>query len=314
MVICPSPMVKCCGGFAMSTRWKLLAGAFVLIAAHLSLAQNVQVTFREAHFTVTNSSGQFVTGLTRNDFVVFDDDVPKEISDFVPKLQSPISVALLVDRSQSMGDRFNLISNAAVSFVKSIIRETDDRGMVVAFDSKVYLLQDWTANVGELVDNIHKLTPAGGTSMFDALYKTCRDKFDPADTRQKVVVLITDGEDTTSRSTLDEALQMAKLSGVAIYAIEIRAEGSLNTRELQGRRVLADLAESTGGRIFYPKESREDQLSGLFSKLQDELRNEYSMGYYVDKPLDNSFHRLRIEAKDRNLTVQAPKGYYARKL
>src|SRR5438876_10491212 len=168
-------MASCFGGSAMSTRWKWLAGALVVAAVQLSLAQNVQVTYREAHFTVTNSSGQFVTGLTRNDFVVYEDDVQKELSDFVPKLQSPISVALLVDRSQSMGDRFTPVSNAAVTFLMSMVRESNDRGMVVAFDSKVYLLQDWTANVGELADNIHKLTPAGGTSMFDALYKTCRD-------------------------------------------------------------------------------------------------------------------------------------------
>jgi Ca-activated chloride channel family protein len=297
----------------MLTR-KLVAGAFLLIAARLSFAQNVTVIFREARFTVTNSSGQFVSGLARNDFAIYEDDVLKEITDFVPKLQSPISVALLVDRSQSMGDRFNLISNAAVTFVNSMIRENDDRGMIVAFDSKVYMLQDWTAKVGELSDTIHKLTPAGGTSLFDALYKTSRDKFDPADTRQKVVVLITDGEDTTSRATLDQALEMAKRSGVAIYVIGIQPEGSLNTRELQGRRVLTDLSEATGGRLFYPEENREDQLIGLFTKLQEELRNEYSIGYYVDKPLDNSFHRLRIEPKDKNFTVHAPKGYYARKL
>ncbi len=297
----------------MSTNWKWIAGTLVLMTAQLSLGQSVQVTFREVHFTVTNSSGQFVTGLTRNDFVVYEDDVQKEISDFVPKLQSPISVALLMDRSQSMSDRLNVISDTAETFVKSVVRENDDRGMVVAFDSKVYLLQDWTATIADLVDNIHKLTPAGGTSLFDAVYKTCRDKFDPTDTRQKVAVLITDGEDTTSRATLDEALRMAKLSGVAIYVIGVRPEGSLNTRELQGRRVLTNLSESTGGRVFYPEERREDQLSGLFSKLQDELRNEYSIGYSDDKPVDNSFHRLRIEAKDRNVTVHAPKGLYARK-
>jgi VWFA-related protein len=298
----------------MSTKWKWIAGFCVLIAVRLTFAQSVQVTFHEARFTVTNSSGQFVTGLTRNDFVVYEDDVQKAITDFIPRLQSPISVALLVDRSQSMGDRFRLISNAAVSFVTSMIRASDDRGMVAAFDSKVYLLQDWTANVGDLVDNIHKLTPAGGTAMFDALYKTCRDKFDPADTRQKVAVLITDGEDTASRATLDQALQMAKLSGVAIYVIGVQPEESLNTRELQGRRVLTDLSEATGGRVFYPEAGHEDQLSGLFVKVQEELRNEYSLGYNVDKPLDDSFHRVRIEAKDKNMTVHAPKGYYARKI
>jgi Ca-activated chloride channel family protein len=195
-----------------------------------------------------------------------------------------------------------------------VLRDRDDRGLVVAFDSKVYLLQDWTGDAAKLADSIRMLTPAGGTSLFDALFKTCRDRFDIADARQNVVVLITDGEDTTSVATFDQALEMATLSRVVVYVIGVRAESSLNTRELQGRRVLSSLAELTGGRIFYPDERRQQEVGTLFTQVQQELRSAYSLTYYLDVAPDNAFHRLRIEARDKSFTVHAPTGYYARAL
>jgi VWFA-related protein len=176
----------------------------------------------------------------------------------------------------------------------------------------VYVLQDWTANPAQLIQSIRNLSSAGGTSVFDAIYKTCRDKFNVTDDRQKVVVLITDGEDTTSNATFEQTLAMAKLSNVVVYVVGLRPENSLNTRELQGRKVLTDLADLTGGRIFYPKDSRE-QLDRLFQALQAEMRNEYSVVYDVEGQPDNTFHKVRIEVQDKGLRVHAPTGYYFRK-
>jgi VWFA-related protein len=184
---------------------------------------------------------------------------------------------------------------------------------VDAFDSKVYLLQNWTPDSGVLVDNVRKLTAAGGTSIFDALLKTCRDLFNGADDRQKVVILVTDGEDTTSVATFDDALRVAKLARVAVYVLGVRAENSLNTRELQGRRVLTNLAELTGGRVFYPADYRSQSLPALFATLQEELRNGYSLTYTLDVPADNTFHRIRVVTKNPSLNVHAPTGYYAQR-
>jgi Ca-activated chloride channel family protein len=225
-----------------------------------------------------------------------------------------VNVAVLLDRSQSVSDRFPFLSASAAAFERSVLRDRNDQGMVVAFDSKVYLLQGWTADAATLAESIRTLTPAGGTSIFDAIFKTCRDRFDIVDARQNVIVLITDGEDTTSVATFDQALEMATLSRVVVYVIGIRAESSMNTRELQGRRVLSSLATLTGGRVFYPDEQRQQEIGTLLAQVQEELRSAYSLTYYLDVAPDNSFHRVRIEARNKSFTVHGPTGYYARAL
>ena len=276
------------------------------------LGQTVQVTDHEIHFTVSDRNGQFVTNLNSNNFRLYDNDVRQNILVFDKKLQSPVQLAVLIDRSSSVSERFAYMQEAAVAFINSVIRESEDEGMVVAFDSRVYVLQEWTSSPAAMIHGIRTLSSAGGTSVLDAVYKTCRDKFVATDNRQKVVVLITDGEDTTSSATFEQTLAMAKLSNVVVYVVGVRAESALNTRELQGRKVLTNLADLTGGRIFYPRDTRE-QLAGLFQTLQTELRNEYSLVYDVAGQPDNTFHTVRIEALDKGLRVHAPTGYYFRK-
>ncbi len=277
-------------------------------------AQSVQVTVHETRFNVTDrNTGHYVTNLKRTDFDVYDNDVHQEIDSLDQRVQSPVSVAVLIDRSASVEDRFPFVLDAAATFVKSVVHNSDDRAMVVAFDSKVYLLQNWTTDTSLLVDKIRGLTPAGGTSVFDAVYKTCRDEFDVADTRKKVVVLITDGEDTTSRATYEQALEMAKQSDASVYVVGIHAEGSLSTHELQGRTVLTNLSETTGGRILYPENDHEQELQAVFQALQESMRNEYSLSYYLNVPPNNTYHRIRIETKDKNLIVHSPKRYYLKK-
>jgi len=283
-----------------------------VLAAGRVFPQDVYVTLCRTHFTVTDARGEFVTGLGPGDFTVYDDGAPQTIAGFSRHADARVNLAVLLDRSASVEDRFPYLRTAAAAFERSVMRPAD-RGLVVAFDSKAYLLQDWTNDPVRLAGTVRSLTPAGGTSIFDAVFKTCRDKFPIDDRRQNVIVLTTDGEDTTSRATFDQALHMATLARVTLYVIGIRAEGSLNTREFQGRRVLTRLAELTGGRVFYPHGSSPDEVGALFAGVQQEMRNTYSLTYYLDVPPDNAFHRVRIEAKDGTLTVHAPTGHYLRR-
>ena len=289
-----------------------VALATVCGARVLAFRQDVYVTLVHTHFTVTDPQGRLVTTLGRDDVKVYDNDAAKPLADFSRHLDAPVSVAVLVDRSQSVSDRFSVLASAATAFERSVLTGPDDRGLVVAFDSKVYLLQDWTSDAARLAARIERLTSAGGTSMFDAVYKTCRDKFEITDTRRNALVLVTDGEDTTSLATLDQALQMATISRVAIYAVGIRAEDSLSTRDLQGHRVLSRLADLTGGRVFSPDGQAPTQLDGLFARVEEEIGSSYTLSYYLDVAPDRSFHRIRIEPKDKTLAVHAPSGYYAR--
>ncbi len=288
-------------------------GALGLCVPLAAPQQNVYVTLVHTHLTVTDAQGRLVTTLGRHDVVVYDNDVPITVADFGQYGDAKIRVAVLVDRSQSVNDRFPLLTSAATAFEQSVLTAPRDRGLLVAFDSKVYLMQDWTGDAARLAAGIRGLTAAGGTSMFDAVYKTCRDKFDVTDAQRNTLVLVTDGEDTTSVATFDQALQMATVSRVTIYVVGVRAEGSLNPRERRGRTVLTRLAELTGGRVFYPDDRAPERLDRLFARIDQEITSAYSLSYYLDVPPDGSFHRIRVEPRDRTLIVHAPTGYYARK-
>ena len=295
---------------SMKNKGLLVCGA--LLVASSALAQDVYVTLVEARFTVTDRAGQFVGNLTRDDVTVYDNDVPQTVTDLTVKAHLPIRVALVIDRSLSVDDRFPFVKRAAAEFARAVIREPEDQGMVVAFDTRAFLLQDWTSDGEALVGAIDGLTAAGGTSVFDALLKTCRDGFGGTDPRQRVVVLVTDGEDTTSRASVEQAVDMARSARVMVYVVGIRAEASLNTRELQGRHVLTELADVTGGRVLYPADGQGHQLGPVFSMLAEEMRNQYRVAYYLDVPPDNAFHRLRVETRNRALHIHAPSGFYAR--
>src|SRR5262249_53916520 len=145
--------------------------------------------------------------------------------------------------------------NAADKFLSSVVRKNIDRSCLIAFDSHVYLLQDWTDQIELLTGMIQKLSAAGGTSLFDAIYKTCRDQFptNPNEDRTKVIVLVTDGEDTTSQATFKQVSDMISESGVIIYVLGIHAENSMNPRELQGKKILAEFRDMSGGDILYPQ-------------------------------------------------------------
>ena len=261
--------------------------------------EHVYVTLVEIRFDVTDRAGAFVKALGSEDFTVSDNDRPQAISSLDQQVQAPVSVALILDRSESVGDRFPLVLDSAAAFARSTLRRRGDRGALVAFDSKVYLLQNWTADADALVGAMRGLSAAGGTSLFDALYKTCRDEFDSTDRRENVAVVVTDGEDTTSVATFEDALRMVRLAGAKVYVLGVKAEDSLNSREMQGQGVLARLAEMTGGRVFHPADQGEASLAAVFASLQQELRNGYRLTYYLDVPPDGGFHRVRIQAEVR---------------
>jgi Ca-activated chloride channel family protein len=124
-------------------------------------------------------------------------------------------------------------------------------------------------------------------------------------------VLITDGDDTTSRASIEQAIEMALKNNVIIYAIRVPGDGSLNVRSLKGKPVLDRLTEATGGRQFH-SDGDENHLAGFFTKLQDELRSQYSIGYqFQAASSDRSFHKLTIKLKQANLKAFTRRGYYS---
>ena len=262
--------------------------------------------------SVRDMKGRFVSGLTKDDFIVLDNGKEQPISYFSRESDQPLTVALVVDRSRSVQGALSKAQVAARNFFNSVLRAGKDRAVVVAFDSGVYVVQDFTDDASALAAASSELTAAGGTSIFDAVYKTTRDKLGEGEEGRRVIVLITDGDDTTSRASVEQAVEMALKNNVIIYAIRVPGDGSLNVRDLQGGPVLDRLTEATGGRQFH-FDGDENQLAGFFTKLQNELRSQYSIGYqFQAAPSDRSFHKLTIKLKLANLRAFTRRGYYSR--
>ena len=259
-----------------------------------------------------DKSGHSVSGLTKEDFTVLDDGTEQPIVYFSQESDEPLRMALVVDRSRSVQKVLSLAKTAARNFLNSVLRPNTDRACVVAFDSGVYLTQDFTDDPNVLSSALSRVTAEGGTSIFDAIYKVSRDKLSGNDQARRIILLITDGEDTTSRASIEQALEMALQNNVTVFALRLPEEDSLNVRDLRGKPVLDRLTQTTGGRQFH-LDGGEGELAGFLNKLQDELRSQYSIGYQFQSASSAStFHKITIKLTQPALKAFTRSGYYSR--
>jgi Ca-activated chloride channel family protein len=260
---------------------------------------------------VRDRSGRSISGLTKDDFTLLYEGKEQPIIYFSQESNQPLRLAVVVDRSSSIERVIAVAKTAGRDFFSSVLSSGRDRACLVAFDSGVYLAQDFTDNADTLATALSRLTASGGTSMFDAIYKTSRDKLSGTDEARKVILLITDGDDTTSRASIEQATQMALKNNVTIYALRLPNGNSLNVRDLRGRPVLDRLTEATGGRQFYC-DGDKSRLAGFFNSLQNEMRSQYSIGYrFQSESAARKFHRITIRIKEPNLKAFTRSGYYS---
>jgi Ca-activated chloride channel family protein len=262
-------------------------------------------------FTVTDKHGRFKKDLRQEDLQILDDGkAPEQIRDFRAETDLPLRVGLLVDASNSIRDRFKFEQEAATEFLNSIVRPHQDLGFVIGFDSTPEVTQDFTNNTEKLSDGIRMLRPGGGTALFDAVYYACRDKLmklKDHSTVRRAIILVSDGDDNQSHSTLSEAIEMAQRAEVIIYTIST----STSNTEDRGDKVLKKMAENTGGRAFSPFKIQD--VSDAFREIQDELRSQYAVAYKpADFRADGHFRPIQIAAQNnKKLFVRARRGYYA---
>lgn len=261
-------------------------------------------------FTVSDRKGRFVTDLGKEDFEVVESKKPQNIVEFVAESDLPLRLAILVDTSNSIRDRFKFQQEAAIEFINSVIRPDRDRAIVVSFDTAATLVADLTGDTENLAKAVRDMRPGGGTSLYDAIFFACRDKLaqdQPRHKYRRAMVLLSDGDDNQSRYTREQALEMAHKSDVVIYSISTN-----QTRlETDGDKVLKYLARETGGQSFFPFKATD--LAQSFENIANELRHQYSI-LYRPEPLktDGLFHKVDIRVKDRkDLIVRARNGYYA---
>src|SRR5215475_6195862 len=207
-------------------RSAILFAAFAITAAQLAVGRPLQqqqqtrsTAAREAddetividaalvntRVSVRDANGRLISGLTKDDFTVLDDDKEQPVVYFSEESNQPLRLAVVVDRSRSVEKMLTLARSASRDFFSSVLRPGLDSACVVAFDSHVYLARDYTDDSNVLADSLSGLSAAGGTSLFDAVYKAARDKLSGSDQARRLSLLITDGEDTTSRASLDQA-------------------------------------------------------------------------------------------------------------
>ena len=261
-------------------------------------------------FIATDRHGKFVRNLNQNDFTILDDHKPPQaIDSFKRETDLPLQIGLLVDTSGSVHSRFDFEQEAAVSFLQSTLRPGFDKAFVMGFSSKSQLSQDFTDNVKLLATGVHGLRDGGGTAIYDAIYKACRDKLAKETSdhpTRKAIIIVSDGEDNQSEYSRAQAIEMAQRSEVIIYAISTDDSGLV----LRGDKVLEQLADATGGRAFFPFKMKD--IKNSFAAIEDELRSQYVISYRpADFDADGRYRSIEITALKKDLQVRARRGYFA---
>src|SRR5580658_933889 len=220
--------------------------------AELSSDQTIRldVTRVPVLFTVADKKGHFVTDLTKDEFEVIENKKLQNILDFNGESELPLRLAVLIDTSNSIRERFKFQQEAATDFVQTVVRPVLDKAMVVSFDTSAELVADMTDDIGKLNASIAALRPGGGTALYDAIFFACKEKLQdqPPEKFRRAMVIISDGEDNQSRYTREQALEMAQKADVVIYTISTNISGS----EMAGDKVLRYFAQETGGQVFFP--------------------------------------------------------------
>ena len=281
------------------------------VAAQFTITVGVDLV--NVLFTVTDKNGRLVSGLGPEDFILEEDGELQEIRHFARENELPLTLALLVDTSPSVRPVFDEEKRTAVSFLDSMLRP-QDLALIIGFDRSVTLIQDFTENSRLLRDAVYSLEIGSGTSVYDAVFLASEDRL-RGEVGRKAVILISDGEDTTSQFGRTEVLIAAHQADAVIYSIS----NTLPRRGFFGRRggrasgdmrTLKTLSEETGGAVFVL--DNDSDFEDIFSQIAEELRTQYSLGYVSTNPArDGKYREIEIKPRDKNLRVRSRRGYYA---
>lgn len=261
--------------------------------------------------TVRASDGSYVSDLTKDEFEVYEEGIPQEIQYFQFESGAdarPLNIVLLMDTSGSLKSKLDFVKQAAFSFLRETLRENKDMAAAVQFDSEINLVQDFTFDLRLLENSIQSMLPAGGaTKLFDAIWVSVEDLL-KHEVGRNVVVVLSDGEDTRSVTSADEAMRAAQSEDVILSAIGIKSGRFASDF---GR--LKKLARSTGG-LFFDSRLSLEELQEAFRKIHLDITNQYNIGYVSSVPeRDGSFREIQVKVKRRGLKVNHRKGYYVPK-
>ena len=266
------------------------------------------------NLSVTDGRNNYVTDLLQKDFAVFEDGIRQELSLFTHE-NLPISLAVLIDTSASMEEKLPVARAAATRFVKTL--RAQDSAMVMSFNDRSTVLQDYTNDLVALENAINRTQAAGPTALHNSLYITLKElskQKKAGELRRRAVVLLSDGEDTASLVSDEQVLELARKAEINIYAISLRPNRPQDRSRLafsQAEYVLTALTRETGGRVFFPNSLSE--LDSVYDQIAEELRTQYSLGYVSsNRRRDGKWRRIVVRIPDRSeLQVRHKLGYYA---
>jgi Ca-activated chloride channel family protein len=249
--------------------------------------------------SATDKSDELIGDLTRDDFRVYENDVPQEVLEFF-KEERPITMAFLLDSSGSMQTKLKEVHDAASAFVGTL--RPDDQALVIDFDDKVFLTQELTSDHAALKEAITSTEAMGGTAVYDALHAAYR-KLGKLQGR-KVIILLSDGADTFSEFGYKRVLEEARGNDTMIFSIVIGGEGGADKDAPRA------FSEATGGRFFYVRQAAE--LAGVYEKIAEELRTQYFLAYSTSNEVwDGRWMKIRVESTRPGVTVRSRSGYFA---
>jgi Ca-activated chloride channel homolog len=263
--------------------------------------------------SVTDNRGRLITNLKKEDFRIYEDGRLQTITNFNSDTDLPLSIALLIDSSGSIVDKLKFEQEAAIDFFFNTVKRKKDRATVISFDSVPYeLVKDFTDEPEILADAVKKIRAGGGTAVYDAVYSAVKLKLAKEQgERRRLIILISDGDDTQSRYSLTEALELAQKNDVTVYAISTNKTSDTRRQDqLRGDDVLKKMVEETGGKAYFPLKLQD--LASDFEKIGQELRSQYIIFYDPTNPKrDGTYRNIRVEMVDKKYKVVTRKGYYA---
>jgi Ca-activated chloride channel family protein len=263
--------------------------------------------------TVVDNQNRYITDVAQQEFTVFEDGARQDLI-FYNKTSLPIALSILIDTSASMESRLPIAQEAAIGFARKLRKQ--DLAQIVDFDSRVEIASDFTNNVVELERAIRATTAGGSTALHNALYISLKElakvKAKSQDeVRRQAIVLLSDGEDTSSLVSYEEVLDLAKRSETAIYAIGLQPKDApLSKGFREAEFVLRQFAQETGGRAFFP--ARAEELKEVYGQIADELSSQYSIGYASKNGRrDGGWRRIVVQVARPNAIARTKRGYYA---
>jgi len=326
-------------GRLTSFLFKYLSVAVIISAAALSVAAQkpkpsptpipedpqgtVKVAIRRVRLpiTVTDKKGQFVPGLTKNDFVILEDKVPQQIETFSDDLSqtTPLYIAVLMDTSPSTAGKLKFQQESAMNFIQTVVKPRKDRVLFGTFDDQIDLKQDFTDRLDLLDKAVYSVKKMGTqTALFDAIWQFCDEKMRSVPGR-RVLLVVTDGEDTYSRASIRDAIDIAQRTETTIFAISTKAGFLATVPGVEAGQVadkkdkdLQTLAEETGGVAFFTGDML--SLERSFTKISKELRAQYLVTYNpTNKSYDGTFRKIDVKLADGHddLKVRTKRGYKA---